>query len=154
MQSLTGAEKERCPQCSSPALQDTVWRGSLPTMQNYVHRTRESAMAAPQGEFLLAVCQSCGFAWNRTFDQDRLVYDANYDNAVPSAVMESYYREIAEFLDEKYDLNGALVVDIGCGSGTFLRTLCSVQPQCRGLGIDPALDHLSFHIAGQRRGHN
>lgn len=112
MQTLTAAEKKLCPQCGGSALQDTVWRGSLPTMQNYVHRTRESAMATSQGEFLLAVCRSCGFAWNRTFDHDRLVYDANYDNAVPSAVMESYYRDIAEFLDDKYDLKGALVVGV------------------------------------------
>lgn len=108
-------------------------------MQNYVYRERARAVAARQGEFRLAVCDLCGFAWNSAFDAALLNYDAAYDNAVPSVVMDQYYREIAAYLACKYELDRGPVVDIGCGNGAFLRTLTEVVPGCRGLGVDPAL---------------
>lgn len=129
-----------CPVCGSSDAVDTVIRAQLPAMQNYVHRTRESALSAPQGRLTLAVCRSCGFAWNRTFDPDLLVYDEGYDNAVPSAVMSAYYAELVESLSGRYPLDDGLVVDVGCGDGAFLRQLCAAVPGSRGLGIDPALD--------------
>jgi hypothetical protein len=49
--------------------------------------TRESALAAREGRLVLSACRTCGFAWNRSFDPERLVYDDNYDNSVPSDVM-------------------------------------------------------------------
>jgi hypothetical protein len=108
-------------------------------MQNYVHRTRKSAVEAAEGELSIAVCHDCGFATNATFDSDRLVYDGNYDNTVSSAVMAAYYREIALQLARRYDIGGGLVVDVGCGNGAFLEAICEVLPRCRALGVDPAL---------------
>lgn len=135
------AEAAGCPVCGSAELEDTVRRERLPAMQNYVYRTREAAKAAPQGELSIAICRSCGFAANRSFDPSLLVYDSGYDNAVPSAVMAAYYREIAAYLGEKHGLaDGGLVVDVGCGNGAFLATICEMFPHCRGLGVDPALD--------------
>ena len=109
-------------------------------MQNYVYRSREEALAAPDGRLTITVCRRCGFAWNSRFDPDRLVYDAGYDNAVSSAVMKAHYRDVATFLSKRHPLEGGLVVDVGCGNGAFLKTLCEEVPTCRGLGIDPALD--------------
>lgn len=141
MQSSTPAGATRCPVCDTPEPEVTVRRDRLPAMQNYVYRTRERAEAAPQGQLSVAVCRSCGFAWNSTFDPSLLVYDAGYDNAVPSAVMDAYYRDIAAYLSQKYKLaEGGLVVDVGCGNGAFLKAICSAVPQCRGLGVDPALE--------------
>lgn len=129
-----------CPVCAAADAVDTVERPRLPAMQNYVHRTRESALGAVEGRLVLAVCRTCGFAWNRAFDPSLLVYDEGYDNAVPSAVMEAYYAEIVEYLAAKYALDDGLVVDVGCGDGKFLRLLCAALPATRGLGIDPALE--------------
>jgi SAM-dependent methyltransferase len=129
-----------CPVCGGADVVDTVRRERLPVMQNYVYPTREAALAAPQGRLLVAVCRDCGFAWNREFDPDRLVYDAGYDNTVPSAVMDAHYRETAAYLAREYELDGGLVVDIGCGNGAFLEALCREAPACRGLGVDPALE--------------
>jgi SAM-dependent methyltransferase len=127
--------------CGTDGAGDTVSRLRLPAMQNYVHRTREHALAAAEGSLALAVCASpvCGFAWNAAFDPSRLVYDDSYDNAVPSAVMARYYDEIATYLGEKYRLERGYVVDIGCGDGRFLEALARVWPECRALGVDPAL---------------
>jgi len=140
---------ERCPVCSGIELEDTIERQRLPAMQNYVHRTREEALAAPAGALTLALCQTCGFAWNRRFDPRLLTYDENYDNAVPSAVMERYYRDLVAHLRETYDLEGGLVVDVGCGDGAFLRLLCEEVSSLRGLGVDPALDREGSELDGR-----
>jgi SAM-dependent methyltransferase len=128
-----------CPVCGSGRLVETVRRERLPAMQNYVHRTRESALSAAEGSLVLAVCRTCGFAWNSAFDPGLLSYDDNYDNAVPSAVMREYYGEIAAYLVERYDPGAGLVLDVGCGDGTFLRTFLDLAPAAHGLGVDPAL---------------
>jgi hypothetical protein len=129
-----------CPICAGTRVIDTVRRARLPTMQNYVHRTRESALAARDGGLVLSACRACGFAWNRVFDPERLVYDDNYDNNVPSDVMRRYYGEIVAHLVDKHRLRDGLVVDIGCGDGSFLQSICAAVPGLRGLGIDPALE--------------
>jgi len=140
---------DRCPVCTGIEIEDTVERSRLPAMQNYVHRTRDEAVAAPAGRLTLALCHTCGFAWNRGFDSRLLVYDENYDNAVPSAVMKRYYREIVAHLRETYDLEEGLVVDVGCGDGAFLRLLCETVPSLRGLGVDPALDRVGRELDGR-----
>jgi hypothetical protein len=129
-----------CPVCAAEDPILTVSRDLLPSMQNYVHRTREAARTATRGQLSLATCPACGFSWNATFDPSKLEYDAGYDNAVPSAVMAGYYEEIAQYLGRAYSLaRGGLVVDVGCGDGRFLDVLCRVWPECHGLGVDPAL---------------
>lgn len=141
--------KADCPVCRGADSIDTVQRAELPAMQNYVYRTRDEALSAPRGPFVLAACRSCGFAWNRVFDPDLLVYDEGYDNAVPSTVMRAYYEEIADYLADRNALEDGLVVDVGCGDGAFLRTLCGPRPSIRGLGVDPALPRDSTELAGR-----
>lgn len=128
-----------CPVCAADAPAISVTRDRLPSMQNYVHRTSELARAVPRGQLSLATCQSCGFSWNASFDPTRLAYDAGYDNAVPSAVMDRHYQDTARELGHRHSLAGGYVVDVGCGNGAFLRALCGVWPECRALGVDPAL---------------
>jgi hypothetical protein len=128
-----------CPVCSATQPAITVTRDLLPSMQNYVHRTPEQARAVPRGRLSLATCRTCGFSWNSSFDQSRLAYDAGYDNAVPSAVMDRHYHDTATELGHRHSLARGYVVDIGCGNGTFLKALCDIWPECRGLGVDPAL---------------
>ena len=140
-----------CHVCGAAGPVTTVTRDRLPAMQNMLHRTREHALAATAGAFALAACGACGYAWNTAFDERRLTYDDSYDNAVPSAVMARYYDEIAEYLGRKYDLARGYVVDIGCGDGKFLKALTRVWPECRALGVDPALPGDEVHAGGRVR---
>jgi len=128
-----------CPVCRGANAVRAVSRDFVPAMQNYVHRTREEAIGAARGRLSIDVCRNCGLAWNSAFEPGLLVYDERYDNAVPSAVMEAYYRELATYLADRHDLEGGLVVDVGCGNGSFLKAVCDAVPACRGLGVDPAL---------------
>jgi SAM-dependent methyltransferase len=138
-----------CPVCGGGRVVETVRRDRLPTMQNHVHRTRESALSAAKGSLTLAACRTCGFAWNSRFEPGLLQYDENYDNAVPSPTIGEYYGEIASYLVERYDPGRGIVVDVGCGDGTFLRTLLELAPPARGLGIDPALEQSSSSVEGR-----
>jgi SAM-dependent methyltransferase len=134
------ARSQVCPVCENPNLVSTVLRVNLPAMQNRIYRKIESAKNAAQGQFDLAVCSNCGFAHNSRFDSALVEYDKEYDNSMPSSVMKAYHEELATYLNEKYLSNEGLVVDIGCGKGTFLKNLCGLLPNVRGLGIDPGYE--------------
>jgi SAM-dependent methyltransferase len=127
-----------CPVCGNASTISLVKRDNLVVMQNYVYRTYDEAVNSETGEFDMRVCRGCGFAFNATFDADLLKYDENYDNLVPSAVMGSYYRYLAHFLYETFDLEGGLIIEVGCGKGAFLNILCETFPGVEALGVDPS----------------
>ena len=137
---ILNAASYRCPVCQSDALEMTVERSQLPAMQNYVYRTAEQARSAKVGRLSLAVCRNCGFAFNREFTAELLDYDQGYDNSVPSTVMASYYETLCRHLNETYLHDEGLIVDVGCGKGTFLQTMIRMYPCVRGLGIDPSYE--------------
>lgn len=142
-------ENLTCPVCGRAGLVSTVKRSQLPAMQNYVYRRIDLARNAKQGRLDLAVCPGCGFAHNALFDSKLLDYDEGYDNSVPSEVMLEYYREIATYLHGSYPLDGGLVIDVGCGNGTLLKTLCGMFPATRGLGVDPSYTGPSLAVDGR-----
>ncbi|NJL91259.1 MAG: methyltransferase domain-containing protein [Coleofasciculaceae cyanobacterium SM2_1_6] len=129
-----------CSLCNQSRVFPAVIRENLITMQNYVYQNRDDALQAKVGQFELGVCPDCGFANNRKFDSSLLNYDKNYDNSVPSATFTAYYQKIATFLHQTYNLDNQLVIDVGCGKGTFLKVLTDFYPQVRGLGIDPSYE--------------
>lgn len=109
-------------------------------MQNYVYRSQELAHAVKPGQFALTICESCGFAYNGQFAPELLTYDEGYDNSVPSSAMASYYANLADYFNTTYLHGQGLIVDVGCGKGTFLKALCERYPNVRGLGIDPSYE--------------
>ncbi len=128
----------RCPLCASDDLRSSVHRDALPVMQNVVFADRAEALAAPRADLTLCTCARCGFSFNGRFDPARMVYDARYDNDVPSAAFERYYREIAADLAARHGLSRGVVCDVGCGKGRFLDLFCETVPGIEGLGIDPS----------------
>lgn len=140
---------ETCPICGLPGMRPTVQRNRLPAMQNYVHRRLALAREAGSGGFDLRVCSGCGFAHNAAFDPALLHYDEGYDNSVPSPVMAAHYTDLAAYLHDRYALDGGLVVDVGCGKGTFLKIMADAFPNVRGLGIDPSYEGESHHADGR-----
>lgn len=129
---------KNCPVCGEPDPVATISRDRVPTLQNRVYSTKEDAMAAACGTFRLCTCSNCGFSYNGEFDEALMVYDETYDNDVPSQTFERYAEEMAHFLISKFQLTSGTVYDVGCGKGTFLRTLCQLAPGIRGIGIDPS----------------
>lgn len=126
-----------CPICNATGCLFILKRERLPVFQNVVYDTEWEALNAPSAPFSLFTCAACGFSFNGEFDEKLVVYDARYDNDVVSRIFEDYYRSLARILISKFNLYDGEVVDIGCGSGSFLRILCEMSPGIRGIGIDP-----------------
>jgi len=131
--------KKYCPICKSADLTHLL-HAEVPTLQNRVYDTREEAFQSNRGAVELTHCSHCNFTFNAGFDEDVIVYDEKYDNAVPSKLFTDYYHTICKYLYEKYDLENGIVYDIGCGKGTFLKILCSLYPRVKGIGIDPSYE--------------
>jgi len=132
-----------CPICSAIEARLVAYRDRLPVLQNVTFPTREVALASPCAPFELVACNRCGFMFNAKFDSSLLTYDTDYDNHVESAIFERYYEELARMMIDRFDLSqGDVVYDVGCGRGTFLKTLCRLAPFITGIGIDPSCDPL------------
>ncbi|MEY9531681.1 class I SAM-dependent methyltransferase [Sinorhizobium fredii] len=127
-----------CPVCSGTDIVPTITRERIPILQNRVHSTKEDAVSAASGHLTLCTCNGCGFSYNGQFDENLVVYDEHYNNDVPSRTFELYSEEIARSLIRKFDLKSGTVYDVGCGKGTFLRTLCRLAPNLKGVGMDPS----------------
>lgn len=127
-----------CPVCRGNDLASSIKRHALPVLQNRVYATREDAVRSPQAPFCLATCRTCGFSFNGAFDPTLVVYDSAYDNDVPSPAFFRYYETLAAAYIERFQLKSGTVVDVGCGKGAFLQTLCRLAPGIEGVGIDPS----------------
>jgi hypothetical protein len=127
-----------CPICKGSDVVSQLRRERIPVMQNVVYPTRAAAIDSPAAPFALAECQRCGFVFNAEFDERLVVYGVDYDNDVPSPTFLKYYRDVAELLRQKVQLNLCSVYEVGCGKGTFLEILCEVAPSIRAVGIDPS----------------
>jgi SAM-dependent methyltransferase len=109
-------------------------------MQNVVYDFPALARECASGILTLVTCRRCGHTFNRSFDPSLVAYDQNYNNNVPSKVMDRYYGEIADYLYQKYDLRHGSLVDVGCGKGLFLRKLGKQYADVSAVGIDPSYE--------------
>lgn len=102
--------------------------------------TKEEATECGRGDLLLAFCHSCGFIWNRSFDENRLEYSQKYDNSLDfSPVFQEYARNLSSRLIDTYDIRDKRVVELGCGKGHFLSLLCEMGNNS-GIGFDPSYE--------------
>lgn len=98
----------------------------------------EESLSLPKGDLELAVCPNCGFMQNAAFDPALVDYSESYeDTQAFSDRFTSYADELSDHLIETYDLRGGTVLEIGCGRGDFLRSICD-RGGMRGIGFDPA----------------
>lgn len=84
----------------------------------------------------LVFCESCQHLYNAAFDADLLAYSPEYENSLHfSAHFQRYAEALAQRLIASYQLEGKTVLELGCGSGDFLKSLCP-NPKTRGFGFD------------------
>jgi SAM-dependent methyltransferase len=127
-----------CRVCGADTMARFLRINDVPAHIGVLWRDRRSAVACPKGDIDLAFCDDCGFVYNRAFDPAHMAYEEGYDNALDfSTVFGDYARSLAGALVGRYDLRGKRVVDVGCGLGMFLKTLCAAG-ECYGVGFDPS----------------
>ncbi len=129
-------ETTRCPVCIRPGARSLLEMRGVPICCNVLWETRAEAEQAPVGEIQLKYCANCGHVFNAAFDPGLISYTEDYENSLHfSARFQAYADWLAKHLVETYDIRGRTVVDIGCGKGDFLATICAAGGN-RGYGFD------------------
>jgi SAM-dependent methyltransferase len=137
---VTGAGGGYCPACGAHALTTFVDLGDMPVHIGILWPTAEAARTCRRGHLRLAFCGECSFITNIAFRADRLDYGHPYDNELGySGVYRQYEHGLIKRLTRDHGLNGKRILEIGCGSGRFLRALCA-EGRNVGIGFDPSLD--------------
>lgn len=100
-------------------------------------RNQSDAAAYPRGDLQLVVCDRCGFISNRLFDEQQQGPLDEYEASQAfSPRFTRYMDELCERIISQYGVRGQRVLEIGCGSGDFVRRLCEAGDN-RGWGFDP-----------------
>ncbi len=132
--------RDHCPVCGHRNLNCFLNRHQVPVHQNLVVATADEACNVRRGSLEMAVCESCGFVFNQTFDAGLLAYGDAYDNTQScSPFFSSYMDALAKRLVEEHGVKDAVIVEVGCGKGHFLQKLVSWPgAENRGIGFDPS----------------
>jgi len=126
-----------CTVCGATDLLDFFELNRIPTQDGVLWPTREDARNAPRGDISLSLCLNCGYVGNRSFEPD-LVRFINYNISLEhSPVYQSFIRSLATRLIERYNLREKTVLEVGCGNGYFLKTICALGRN-KGVGFDPS----------------
>jgi 2-polyprenyl-3-methyl-5-hydroxy-6-metoxy-1,4-benzoquinol methylase len=125
-----------CDACGDGELVEFADLGEVPVLTGVHWETHGDAVASPVGQMRLAYCPTCAYVRNVAFDPDLMVYDPSMDTSLfYSPTFQQFSRDLVQSLNERYDLRGKQVLDIGCGQGEFLRELCRATGST-GVGYD------------------
>ncbi len=126
-----------CTVCGGTEFLDFLAIKDIPAQDGVLWSTQEEALNAPKGDVTLSLCLHCGFAGNRTFDPSLLKFFGYNVSLEHSPLYQEFIKTLASGLIERYDLRDKTVLDIGCGNGYFLKTICSLGKN-KGIGCDPS----------------
>jgi hypothetical protein len=142
-----------CPVCSEVSFTTVVERQGVPVNQNLVCRSEREARTVARGDLTMVACHSCGFLFNRTFEADKLHYDASYDNTqLASNVFRQHVDALVRRLVDERGVRHAQIVEVGCGKGGFIRALVADRRwDNRGIGFDPTYVGPDQDLGGRLR---
>lgn len=125
-----------CRACGGSDVRMFLSLADLPVHCNVLWGTREEALDAPKGRLELGLCANCGHIYNYAFDKALMSYSVEYENSLHfSGTFEAFSQGLANHLVERYGVRGGCVVDVGCGKGDFLATVCATGSNI-GWGFD------------------
>jgi hypothetical protein len=100
---------------------------------------RDHALAFPCGDLRIALCADCGFIFNQAFDPADSRYSPDYEETQAySPHFQEFLTHLAKRWVTRYHLEGARVVEIGCGKAEFLVELVR-HGVAEAVGIDPGV---------------
>ncbi len=132
------ALRKTCPVCTFSNLELFFEMLEVPVGCSLLWPNQQAAQSCPRGDIKLAFCPSCGFITNVSFDPARLNYSQDYDNSLHySPKFQEYAQSLGTRLVERHKLYDKDIIEIGCGKGDFLISLCKLA-NSRGVGFDPS----------------
>lgn len=130
----------RCVVCDTPNCTPLLKINDIPIHCNRLWSSKEGAASASTGTMDLVFCNHCGHVFNRDFDPSKMDYDPDYENSLHySPRFQEYADNLAQGLIDKFSLHSKDIVEIGCGKGDFLKSLCKLG-QNTGVGFDPSFE--------------
>ena len=127
-----------CPICQSKQIFTFLKRQQVPIHQNMVILTEDVARNVVRGNLEIAICEHCGFVFNKAFDESLLLYNEDYDNTQTcSPTFQKYVNDLISYLVFNRGIKNKHITEIGCGKGYFIKRLCQVGDN-RGIGFDPS----------------
>lgn len=118
---------------------------NVPIYCNLLWSEREAAINCPKGDLKLVFNPDSGLIYNAAFDETLLDYDRDYDNSLHySPRFQEYAQTLASDLVKRYQLDRKDIIEIGCGKGDFLISLCELS-NSKGVGFDPTYVPRSEH---------
>jgi len=134
-----------CPACASLHLTAFFEVSGVPGTTTLLIPTREEALSYAKGDIRLFFCEDCGFISNLLYDPRVTEYSERYEGTQAfSPTFDSYHRELAQGLIDRYQLRGRRALEVGCGQGEFLQLLCTIG-DLEGIGFDPAVREEALH---------
>lgn len=127
-----------CPACGGAETTVFHRQRRVPVNSCLLVDSKAEALDFPTGELQLAVCAACGFIYNQVFDAALVTYSSDYEETQGcSPRFQEFAAGLANTWIERYALQGKRLLEIGCGKGEFLATICELGG-CTGVGIDPS----------------
>ena len=127
-----------CPVCSSVDVMELLDVGEMPVLCNQLCSSEDDARNVSFGKVELCFCRECGHVFNPAFDASKLAYSPEYENSLHcSGMFQSYADTLVKQLVERYELRNKSVMEVGCGQGDFLKSLCAAGDNT-GFGFDPS----------------
>lgn len=144
--------RKDCPICAATDLEVFLVRDRVPVQQNVLCPDRASAVTMRRGRLEMTACRTCGFVFNRRFDPSRFRYGAGYDNdQTNSPRFRRHVDGLVSMLVSREGVTKARIVEVGCGSGDFLRKLVRRGNDNRGVGYDPSHQGPATELGGRLR---
>ena len=129
---------QKCNVCNSSKLIEIIRINQIPVYNNILVESKEDSINVPRGDIQLCFCQNCGHLFNAAFLPDLINYTDRYENSLYySPRFRKYANELVGELIAEYDLRGKQIVEIGCGQGDFLKSIC-LRGGNSGFGFDPS----------------
>jgi len=128
-----------CTVCGAGEFLDFLEIRGIPAQDGVLWPTHAEAVNAPKGDISLSLCLHCGYVGNRTFQPDLLRFTGYNVSLEYSPLYQKFIQTLATRLVERYDLRHRTVLEIGCGNGFFLKTICALGRN-KGVGFDPSYE--------------
>lgn len=128
-----------CPNCNKSPMTIFYELHKVPVHSVMLVDTRDEAINFTTGDIALGRCETCGFVSNVKYNPNLQHYDSDRYEATQSysPTFNKFARRLAEDLINRYNLRHKDIIEIGCGQGEFLISLCELGEN-RGIGFDPA----------------